>query len=183
MDLLIKLAMGRENDSYMDEYLRKHLRRETPAEKKLRGRSPHPHSKPGKGRGGQLKHMTQTPPSKGKGAPDLFYCRPTDDKGGPYHAPDRDGRSSCMLRLKRTQKTKDGQEVKHQHHFRSTITWGYCGKRRHYEDSCHIKRRESKKQKKAEEERRKNAGKRKPEGGGHNPGDSQGKGKDNPVRG
>ena len=61
--------------------------------------------------------MTETLPSKGKGAPNLFYCRPTDDKGAPCHAPDCDGQSACMLQLKRTQKTKDGQEVKHRDHF------------------------------------------------------------------
>ena len=152
VDLLIELAMERENDSHMDKYLRKHLRRETPAEKAPRGRSPQPHSNPGKGRGGQLKHMTETPPSKGKGAPNLFYWRPTDDKGGPCQAPDCDGRSACMLQLKRTQKTKDGQEVKHQDHLRCTITCEYCDKRRHYEHECHIKRRESEKLKKAEAE-------------------------------
>ena len=139
-DLLIELAMERENDSHIDKYLRKHVRRETLAEKGPRGRSSQPHSNPRKGRGGQLKHMTETPPTKGKGAPNLFYCRPTDDKGGPCHAPDCDGRSACMLQLKRTQKTKDGQEVKHQDHFHCTITCGYCGNRRHYEDECHIKK-------------------------------------------
>ena len=164
VDLLIEFAMERENYSHMDIYLRKHLRRETPAEENPGGRSPHPHSNPGKGRGGHLKHMTETPPSKGKGAPNLFYCRPTDDKGGPFHAPDCDWRSACMLQLKHTQKTKDGQEVKHQDHFCCTITCGYRGKHRHYADECHIKRRESEKLKKAEEERRKNAGKGKPEG-------------------
>ena len=82
-----------------------------------------------------------------------------------------------MLQLKRTQKTKDGQEVKHQDHFRCMITCGYCGKRRRYEDECHVKRRESEKHKKAEEERRKNAGKGgKPEGGGPNPQGFKGKG-------
>ena len=157
VDLLIELAMERENDSHMDKYLRKLLRREAPAERPQGGRCPQPHSNPGKGKGGQLKHMKETPPAKGKGSPNFFYCQHTDDKGGPCHAPDCDGRSSCMLQLQRTQKTKDGQEVKHQDHFRCTITCGYCGKRRHYEDECHIKRRESGKLKKAEEERRKNA--------------------------
>ena len=33
VDLLIELAIPRENDSHMDKYLRKHLRREAPAEK------------------------------------------------------------------------------------------------------------------------------------------------------
>ena len=173
VDLLIALAMERENDSHMDKYLRKHLQREAPAERPQRGRSPQPHSNPGKGKGGQLKHMKETPPAKAKGAPDLFYCQPADDKGGPCHAPDCDGRSSCMLQLQRKQKTKDGQEVKHQDHFRCTITCGYCGKRRHYEDECHIKRRESEKLKEAEEERRKNAGKG---GGGRTPGGTPGGG-------
>ena len=159
VDLLIELAMERENDSHMDKYLREHLQRETPADKSPRGRSPQPHSNPVKGRGGQLKCMTETTPSNSKGAPKLFYCRPTDHKGGPCHAPDCDGRSACMLQLKRTQKTKDGEEVKHQGHFRCTITCGYCGKRRHHENECHIKRRESEKLKKAEEEGRKNSGK------------------------
>ena len=101
VDLLIELAMERENNSHMDKYLRKHLRREARAEKPQGGRSPQPHSNPGKGKGGQLKHMKETPPSKGKEAPNLFYCQPTDDKGGPCHAPDCDGRSFCMLQLQR----------------------------------------------------------------------------------
>ena len=46
----------------MDKYLHKHLQRETPAEKSPVGRPPQPHSNPGKGRGGQLKHMTETLP-------------------------------------------------------------------------------------------------------------------------
>ena len=91
VDLLIELAMERENDSHMDKYLRKHLRRETLAEKSPGGRPPQPHSNPGKGRSGQLKHLTETPSSKGKGAPNHFCCRPTDDKGRLCHAPDCDG--------------------------------------------------------------------------------------------
>ena len=43
----------------------------------------------------------------------------------------------------------------HQDHFRCSITCGFCGKRRHYEDECHIKRRQSEKLKKEEEEKRK----------------------------
>ena len=53
----------------MDRYLRKHLRGETPAEKSPGGRSPQPHSSPIKGRGGHLKHLTETPPPKVKGPP------------------------------------------------------------------------------------------------------------------
>ena len=110
VDLLIELAMERENDSHMDKYLRKHLRREASAEKSPGGKSPQPHSNPGDGRVGQLKHTTETPSSKGKGTPILFYRRPTDDNGGPCNAPDSDGRSACMLQLKRRQRTRDGQD-------------------------------------------------------------------------
>ena len=42
-----------------------------------------------------------------------------------------------------------------QDHFRCTITCGYCGKRRHYEDECHIKKRQSDKHKRQEAERQK----------------------------
>ena len=43
----------------------------------------------------------------------------------------------------------------HQDHFGCTITCGYCGKRGHYEDECHIKKRESDKHKHQEAERQK----------------------------
>ena len=89
-DLLIESAMERENDSHMDKYLRKNLQRETPAWKAPGRRSPQPHSNPWKGRVGQLKHRTETPPSKCKGTANLLYSRPTDDKGGPCHATDCD---------------------------------------------------------------------------------------------
>ena len=89
------------------------------------------------------------------GTPPLFYCRPVNDKGGPCHASDCDLRSGCMLQMKRQPHTKEGKTVTHQDHFRCTITCGYCGKRRHYEDECHIKKRESDKLKRQEAERQK----------------------------
>ena len=75
-DLLIDLAMERENDSQIYKHLRKHLRRETPAGKSPGGRPPQPHSNPRKGREGQLKHMTETPCAKSKGTLNLFCCLP-----------------------------------------------------------------------------------------------------------
>ena len=78
----------------MDKYLRKHLQRETTTEENPGGRSPQLHSNSGKGQGGQLKHMKETPPSNGKGAPNHLYFRPTDDKGGSCYAPVFDGRSA-----------------------------------------------------------------------------------------
>ena len=87
------------------------------------------------------------------GTPPLFYCKPVNDKGGLSHASDYDLRSGCMLQMKRQQHTKNGKPVTHQDHFRCTITCGYRGKRRHYEDECHIKKRESDKLKRQEPER------------------------------
>ena len=89
------------------------------------------------------------------GTPPLFYCKPVNDKGGHCHASDCDHCSSCMLQMKRQQYTKDGKTVTHQDHFRCTITCGYGGKRRHYEDECHIKKRESDKLKCQKVERQK----------------------------
>ena len=37
-----------------------------------------------------MKDMKETPPSAGKGAPNLFYYSPMDNKGGPCQAPDCD---------------------------------------------------------------------------------------------
>ena len=54
--------MKTENDSNMQQYLCKHLRREIPAEKRPGRRWPQPHSNPRNGRSGQLKHMREPPP-------------------------------------------------------------------------------------------------------------------------
>ena len=64
--LLIELAMVRENDSHMDKYVRKHLRRESPAERPQGERLPEPHSNAGKRKGEQLKHMKENPPTGGR---------------------------------------------------------------------------------------------------------------------
>ena len=48
---------------------------------------------------------------------------------------------------------KDGEKVTHQDHFKCTITCGFCRKMWHFEDECHIKKRESDKLKRQEAER------------------------------
>ena len=58
---LIELATERKNDSHKEKYVRNHLRRETPAERNPGRRSSIPYSNPSKGRGGELKHMQETP--------------------------------------------------------------------------------------------------------------------------
>ena len=157
VDLLIELALERENDSHMEKFLKKHLGRGgTPTPERGEGKEPknptNTNQGGGKGRG-NLRAMNEVKPDAG--TPPLFYCKPVNDKGGPCHASDCDLRSGCMLQMKRQQHTKDGKPLTHQDHFRCTITCGYCGKRRHYEDECHIKKRESDKLKRQEAERQK----------------------------
>ena len=158
LDLLIELALERENDSHMEKFVKKHLGRgDTPTpecgERKGPKNPTNTNQGGGKGRD-NLRAMNEVKPDAG--TPPLFYCKPVNDKGGPCHAPDCDHRSSSMLQMKRQQHSKDGKTVTHQDHFRCTITCGYCGKRRHYEDECHIKKRESDKLKRQEAERQKN---------------------------
>ena len=140
VDLLIELALERENDSDMEKFLKKHFGRgRTPTPERGEGKGPknptNANQGGGKGRG-NLRATNEVKPDAG--TPPLFYCKPVNDKGGPCHAPDCDHRSSCMLQMKRQQHSKDGRTVTHQDHFTCTITCGYCGKRRHYEDVCHI---------------------------------------------
>ena len=157
VDLLIELALERENDSHMEKFLKKHLGRAgnpTPERGEGKGAKNPTNANQGGGKGrGNLHAMNEAKPEAG--TPPLFYCKPVNDKGGACHAPDCDQRSSSMLQMKRQQHTKDGKPVTHQDHFRCTITCGYCGKRRHYEDECHIKRCESDKLKLQEAERQK----------------------------
>ena len=183
VDLLIELALERENDSHMEKFLKKHLGRGgTPTPERGEGKG---HKNPtntnqggGKGRG-NLRAMNEVQPDAGK--PPLFYCPPVNDKGGPCHASDCDLCSGCMLQMKRQQHTKDGKQVTHQDHFRCTITCGYCGKRRHYEDECHIKKRESDKLKRQEAERQKTqAPARNPPNGDKGKGGGKGGGKTGP---
>ena len=157
VDLLIELALERENDSHMEKVLKKHWGRGgTPTPERGDGKGPrnptNTNQGGGKGRG-NLRAMNEVKPDAG--TPPLFYCKPVNDKGGPCHASDCDLRSGCMLQMKRQQHTKDGKPVTNQDYFRCTITCGYCGKRCHQEDECHIKKRESDKLKRQEAERQK----------------------------
>ena len=123
VDLLIELALERENDSHMEKFLKKHLGRGgTPTPERGEGKQPknptNANQGGGKGRG-NLRAMNEVKPDAG--TPPLFYCKPVNDKGGPCHAPDCDQRSSCMLQMKRQQHTKNGKPVTDQDHFRCTI--------------------------------------------------------------
>ena len=71
----------------------------------------------------------------------------------------------------------------HQDHFRCAITCGYCGKRGHYEDECHIKKRESDKLKRQEAESQKTQSptRNPPNGDKVGKGDGKGGGKGGPL--
>ena len=158
VDLLIELALERENDSRMEKFLKEHLGRGgTPTPERGKGKGPenptNANQGGGKGRG-NVRAMNEVKPDAG--TPPLFYSKPVNDRGGPCHAPDCDHRSSCMLQMKRQQHSKDGKTVTHQDHFRCTITCGHCGKGCHYKDECHIKKRERDELKRQEAERQKN---------------------------
>ena len=111
VDLLIELALERENDSHMEKFLKKHLGRggtPTPERGEEKGpeNSTNTKKRGGKGRG-NLRSMNEVKPDAG--TPPLFYCKPVKDKGGPCHASDCDQGSSCMLQMRRQQHTKDGK--------------------------------------------------------------------------
>ena len=101
-DLLIELALGRENDSHMEKFLKKHLGRGgTPTPERGKGKGPKNPTNAnlggGKG-GGNLPAMNAVKPEAG--TLPLFYCEPVNVKGGPCHVPDCDHGSGCMLQMK-----------------------------------------------------------------------------------
>ena len=101
VDLLIELALERENDSHMKKFRKKHLGRggtPTPERGEGKGRKNPTNANQGgcKGRG-NLRAMNEVKPDAG--TLPLFYCKSVNDKGGPCHAPDCDHRSSCMLQM------------------------------------------------------------------------------------
>ena len=155
VNLLIELDFERENDSHMEKFLKKHLGRggtPTPERGKGKERKNPTNDNQGGAKGrGNLRAMNEVKPDAG--TPPLFYCKPVNDKGGPCHAPDCNHGSSCMLQMKRQHHSKDGKTVTHLDHFRCTITYGYFGKCRHYEEKCHAKKHQSDKLKRQEAER------------------------------
>ena len=110
-------------------------------------------NKGGRKWGGNLRAMKELKPEAV--VPPLLYCNPVNDKGGPFHAPDCDHRSGCVLQLERLHHSNDGKTVNHQDHFKFTIISGFRGTRRHYEDECNIQQRESDKLKRQEAEHQK----------------------------
>ena len=101
---------------------------------------------------------------------ELFWCDARDEHGHLQHALDCEQRD-CFVVQGKKQETNDGAKAKTPDHYRCTITCGFCGKRKHYEDECYHKQRLSAKLK--GEDPGKGSGK----GGGKGNGNQSGKGK------
>ena len=103
VDLLLELALEREKDSHLETFLKSHLEKgcnPTPELGESRGsKTPTNPSKAGGKGGGILRAMNEVKPDTG--VHPLFYCKPSNDEGGPCHSPDYDHCSRCMLELKR----------------------------------------------------------------------------------
>ena len=95
---------------------------------------------------------------------ELFWCDARDEHGHLQHAPDCEQRDCFVVQGKR-QETNTGAKPKIPDHYRCTITFAFCGKRKHYEDECYHKQRLS--------------AKLKGEDPGKGPGKGDGKGKGN----
>ena len=103
---------------------------------------------------------------------DLFWCDARDEQRSLLYAPNCDQHDSFVVQGKK-QETNTGGKAKLPGHYRCTITWALCGKRRHYEDEWYHKQRLSAKLK-AQNPSGKGGGK-----GNANKGNFQGKFKGN----
>ena len=71
-------------------------------------------------------------------AQDLFWCDARDELDCLLHASDCDQRA-CFVVQVRKQETNTGRKAKLPDHYRCTISWAFCGKRKHHEDECYHK--------------------------------------------
>ena len=101
MDLLIELALARENNFHLEKFLKSHLSKgvsPTPDRGESRGsKTP---TKPNKGGGNGSITYAMNEVKLEAGVPELLYCKPVNDKGEPFHAPHCDHCSRCMLQQK-----------------------------------------------------------------------------------
>ena len=68
----------------------------------------------------------------------LFWCDARNEQGCLLHAPDCDQRDCFVVQAKK-QETNTGGKAKLPNHYRCTITFAFCGKRKRYEDECYHK--------------------------------------------
>ena len=124
--LLLQLALEKESDQHLNAY-------------RPRGRNSGNHGggyqRPGHGQGTTPKNARYM-----SNVQDLFWCDARDEQGGLVHAADCD-QHECFLVRGKKQETNTGGKAKMPDHYSCTITCGFCGKRKHYEDECYHKQR------------------------------------------
>ena len=62
---------------------------------------------------------------------ELFWCDARDEQGHLQHAPDCEQRD-CFVVQGKQQEKNTGAKAKLPDHYRCTITFAFCGKRKHY---------------------------------------------------
>ena len=124
--LLLELALDKESDQHLNAY--------NPG-----GGGSESHGKgyqgPRAGQGTTHKHARIM-----GNVQELFWCDGRDDHGHLQHAPDCEQRD-CFLLQGKKQETNTGAKPKMPDHYSRTITYAFCGKRKHYEDECYHKQR------------------------------------------
>ena len=70
----------------------------------------------------------------------FFWCDARDEQGHLQRAPDCE-QPDCFVVQGKPQEKNTGAKAKLLDHYRLTITCGFCGKRKHYEDDCYHKQR------------------------------------------
>ena len=125
-DLLLELALEKKSDQHLNAY------------------HPGGGGSGSHGRGYQGPRPGQrTTPKNGRIMSDfqeLFCCDARDEQSCLLHAPDCDQRNWFVIQGKK-QETNTGGKAKLPDHYRCTITYAFCGKRKHYEDECYHKQR------------------------------------------
>ena len=158
--LLLELALEKESDQHLNNY---------PGGGGSGGSGGH-----GKGYQGSRPGQGTTPKHTHAGmmenVKELFWCDARDEQGHLQHAPDCEQRD-CFVVQGKQQEKNTGAKAKLPDHYRCTITFAFCEKRKHYEDECYHRQRLSAKLK--GEDPGKGSGK----GGGKDKGNDSGKGK------
>ena len=154
--LLLEMALEKESDQHLNNY--------RPGGGGSGGKG-YQGSRPGQGTTPKHAHARTMENVK-----ELFWCDARDEQGHLQHASDCEQRD-CFVVQGKQQEKNTGAKAKLPDHYRCTITCGFCGKRKHYEDECYHKQRLSAKLK--GEDPGKGSGK----SGGKGKGNDSGKGK------
>ena len=126
--LLLELALEKESDQHLNNY-------------RPGGGGSGGH---GKGYQGSRPGQATTPKHAHarimENVKELFCCDARDEQGHLQHAPDCEQRD-CFVVQGKQQEKNTGAKAKLPDHYRCSITFAFCGKRKHHEDECYHKQR------------------------------------------